>query len=208
MHERQYVAATDGNLSARLTGDRILVTPSGACLGELAPQDLVSVSLRGDFLSGRGRPTSELAVHLAVYVARADVHAVVHAHPPYANAFSYAGKSLDGCVFPEVVIGLGHIPTSDYATPASAEGAEAIRSLIATHDAILLQRHGSLTVGGSLRDAYLKLEKLEHTAKVLFLARQLGAVVSLSADEVNRLADVAGHYGWRSAEDVRRQCDR
>lgn len=206
MYERQFVAATDGNISARLTGDRILVTPSGSCLGELAPQDMVIVNPRGEFLTGRGRPTSELAVHLAVYAVRSDVSAIVHAHPPYANAFSYAGLPLDACVLPEVVIGLGQIPTSAYATPASAEGADAIRGLIRDHDAVLLQRHGSVTVGATVRDAYMKLEKLEHSAKVLFLARQLGGVVTLSPDEVNRLAAVAGHYGWRNADEVRRTC--
>lgn len=205
MYERGLVAATDGNLSARLPGDRFLVTPSGSCLGELTTDGLVTVAAQGRPI-GSGRPTSELAVHLAVYAARPDVHAVVHAHPPYANAFSFAGRELDPCVIPEVVIGLGRIPTTPYATPASPEGAGVVRELIGRFDALLLARHGSVTVGPDVRDAYLKLEKVEHAAKVLFLARQLGAVHALSPDELTRLAGVATHYGWRDPDFVRNVC--
>jgi L-fuculose-phosphate aldolase len=206
MYERGLVAATDGNISARLAGDRLLVTPSGCCLGELAPDELLITDGKGRALSGRGRPTSESAIHAAVYAVRSDVHAVVHAHPPYANAFSFAGRELDACVIPEVVVGLGRVPTTPYATPSSPEGAAVVSELIRRHDALLLQRHGSVTVGADVRDAFLKLEKLEHAAQVLFLARQLGPVTPLSADELARLSGVAAHYGWRPPGFVQGQC--
>lgn len=206
IYDRGYAAASDGNVSHRLTGDRVLVTPGGFCLGELQPSDLVCVNMAGHCFSGRNRPTSELPLHLAVYAIRSDVNAVVHAHPPIANAFSFAGQTLDQCVIPEVVLGFGAIPTSAYATPSSEEGPRVIQELIREHDAILLQRHGSLTVGPSLRDAYFKLEKVEHAAQITLAARQLGTVIPLSADELQRLAAVRERLGIGSAQDVYDAC--
>ena len=205
-HDKGFVAATDGNVSHRLHGDRILVTPSGHSLGELEPRDLVCVDLAGRFLSGAHRPTSELALHLTVYQSRADVNAALHAHPPIANAFSFAGQTLDQCVIPEVVIGFGTIPTTAYATPSSEEGAQVIRELIKDHDGLLLQRHGSLTVGATLRDAYYKLEKIEHAAVITLAARQLGHVIPLSPDEIRRLAAVSERYGWAQGPSVLQAC--
>jgi L-fuculose-phosphate aldolase len=205
-YDKGFVAATDGNVSHRVSGDRILVTPSGSCLGELQPGDMVCVDVTGRFLSGSHKPTSELALHLAVYQTRPDVSAVLHAHPPIANAFTFAGESLDQCVIPEVVLGFGTIPTTAYATPSSDEGPQVIRDLIKDHDGLLLQRHGSLTVGATLRDAYYKLEKIEHAAVITLAARQLGHVIPLSPDEIRRLAAVSERYGWGPGRNVFRAC--
>jgi L-fuculose-phosphate aldolase len=208
IYDKGYVAATDGNVSHRLSGDRLLVTPSGSCLGELQPNDLVCVSTAGRPLGGRQKPTSELPLHVTVYENRADVNAVVHAHPPIANAFSFAGQTLGACVIPEVVLGFGAIPTTEYATPASDEGPRAIRELIKEFDVLLLQRHGSLTVGPDLRDAYFKLDKLEHAAMVTLAARQLGTVIPLSPDELRRLGAVRERLGIGPAQEMYDICQR
>jgi L-fuculose-phosphate aldolase len=206
IYDKGYVAATDGNVSHRLTGDRVLVTPSGSCLGELQPNDLVCVSLAGHSASGPRKPTSELALHLSVYGIRPDVNAVVHAHPPIANAFSFAGQTLDQCVIPEVVQGFGVIPTTEYATPSSEESARVVRELVKEYDALLLQRHGSVTVGPNLREAFFKLDKLEHAARITLAARQLGAVIPLSTDELRRLGAVRERLGLGSAQDIYTAC--
>jgi L-fuculose-phosphate aldolase len=208
VYDRGYVAASDGNVSHRLAGDRVLVTPSGSCLGELQPNDLACVGLAGQSLGGRQRPTSELPLHLAVYAMRPDVSAIVHAHPPIANAFSFAGQKLDQCVIPEVVLGFGAIPTTPYATPSSEEGPRVIGELIRDYDALLLERHGSLTVGANLRDAFFKLDKLEHAARTTLAARQLGAVIPLSQDELQRLGEVRERMGLGSAHELFEICAR
>ena len=106
--EQGYVAATDGNLSARLGADRLLVTASGLSKGFMTADDLVVLDLDGEPVAsyrGRGRQaSSEIAMHLEVYRQRPDVYAVIHAHPPLATAFSIAGVSLARCVLPEVVV--------------------------------------------------------------------------------------------------------
>src|SRR5512135_3196235 len=149
MHVRSYVTATDGNLSARLDGDRFLVTPSGLSKGYMTPDQMVvidwDVKLVGESRYGPARslkPSSEILLHLEAYRQRPDIKAVVHAHPTNAITLSIAGVSLARCLLPEVIVTLGLIPTTDYATPASPEGAVVIRDLIKGHDAIILQRHG------------------------------------------------------------------
>ena len=110
MWERGYVAATDGNLSARLGSNRLLVTASGLSKGFLSDDDLIVIGLDGEPVSAyraRGkRPSSEISMHLEVYRQRPDVNAVVHAHPPLATAFSIAGVSLARCVIPEVIVSM------------------------------------------------------------------------------------------------------
>jgi L-fuculose-phosphate aldolase len=187
MYQRGYVAATDGNISVRLDDGRILITPSGVCLGEMGPVDLVAIESGGAVCDQTQRPSTELPMHLEVYGQRPDVSAVIHAHPPLATAFTVAGIDLAQCVIPEVVLTMGRIPTTRYATPSTEQGREAVRDLIGEHDALVLDRHGTLTVGPDLTSAYRKLEKVEHAAQVTLAARQLGNVRTLPPEEVRRL---------------------
>ena len=201
LHEKGYVAATDGNVSVRLSKNRVLSTPSGFSKGFLAPEQLVVTDLEGRKIPSREpasrdlKPTSELPMHLEAYRQRPDIAAVIHAHPPICVALSIAGISLAKCLLPEVVVTLGLIPTAEYATPSSAEGPGAIRDLIANHDALIIQRHGTLTVGQDPFDAYLKLEKVEHLAYVTLILRQLGRETPLPPAEVAKLLQMRREKG-------------
>jgi L-fuculose-phosphate aldolase len=200
LHRQGLIAATDGNLSARLDTKRFLITRSGVALGRLNSRDFSILDHTGRRLAGAERPSSEYRLHLAIYAERADVGAVVHAHPPLANALTFADVGLADPVVPEVVLTLGVIPTTPYATPSTAEGAEVIRRYIREHDAVMLARHGSVTVGRSVDEAFLKLEKVEHTARILVVARLLGRVHPLSGDELERLGALRESLGLGSAE--------
>jgi L-fuculose-phosphate aldolase len=193
LHRKNYLAATDGNVSVRL-GERVLVTPSGVHKGYMAAEQVITVDLEGNVLQGEGRPTSEIRMHLLAYELRPEVGAVVHAHLPYATACTLAGVSLLEPILPEVVITLGGIPTAPYATPGSAAVPEAIRDFIREFDAILLSRHGAMTVGRDVMDAYNKMEKLEHTARVVLAARLQGRLSPLPAAEVEKLRRLGEKY--------------
>ncbi|MCX5889265.1 MAG: class II aldolase/adducin family protein [Deltaproteobacteria bacterium] len=193
LHRKNYLAATDGNVSVRL-GDRVLVTPSGVHKGLMEANQVITVDLTGRVLRGEGRPTSEIRMHLLAYELRPDVGAVVHAHLPYATACTLAGIDLLEPILPEVVITLGGIPTAPYATPGSAAVPEAIREFLREYDAILLSRHGAMTVGQDVMDAYNKMEKLEHTARVVLVARLQGPVSPLPAAEVETLRRIGEKY--------------
>jgi L-fuculose-phosphate aldolase len=195
MWEKNFVAATDGNISCRLGADRYLCTPSAVSKGTMDPRDLIVADGAGNKLQGEGRVTSEFKTHLAAYEERPDVQAVVHAHPPKAIGFTLAGISLADCVLPEVVYSIGGVPTTRYATPATEEGSEVIRELIRNCDALMLDRHGAVTVGVNLIDAYFKMEKIEHAADSLLTAHLLGKVRTLEPEEVQKLYRVREDYG-------------
>jgi len=193
LHKKNYLAATDGNVSVRL-GDRVLVTPSGVHKGLMEADQIITVDLTGRVLEGERRPTSEIRLHLLAYEVRPDVSAVVHAHLPYATACTLAGIDLLEPILPEVVITLGGIPTAAYATPGSAEVPTAVGDFLKEYDAILLSRHGAMTMGRDVADAYNKMEKLEHTARVVLAARLQGPVPSLPAAEVEKLRRLGKEY--------------
>jgi len=161
MYQRGLIVAGEGNLSVRLSSERILITPAGACKGMLAPEDLLVVDSEGAIVSGRGQPSSEMRMHLAFYRVRPDVQAVCHAHPPEATGFAAAGRALEEAVLPEVIVGLGKIPLAPYATPGTREVCVALEPLIPCYDAILLQNHGAVTCGRDLQTAYFRLETVE-----------------------------------------------
>lgn len=200
MWQKGYVAATDGNVSHRLGKDRFLCTPSGFSKGLIRADQLVVVDWEARPVGpayGAARdllPSSEMLTHLEAYRQRPDIQAVVHAHPPTAVALSIAGISLARCLLPEVVLAFCMIPTAEYSTPSSAEGAAVIRDLITRYDAVVLRRHGSLTVGRTAVDAYLKLEKLEATAVITKTLVALGRDVDLPREEVEKLV------AWRDAQ--------
>lgn len=191
IYERSYSTGADGNVSVRLPNGNLLVTPSGVHKGFLAPEDLVLLDPDGRPL-GQGAPTSELPMHLAVHRRRPDVRAVVHAHPVAAVACSIAGIDLGEVVVPEVIFGVGTIRMVPYSTPTTDDVPAAVGDVIGRCDALVLARHGTVTVGSSLEAAFAKLETVEHTAKIVTLARQLGPISALAPAEVARLRGIVG----------------
>jgi len=195
MHEAGLIAGGEGNVSVRLSPTRLLVTPSGVNKGFLKPSDLVPTDLQGRPETRGAKVSTEFRLHLAAYRARPDVGAVVHGHPPTAVAFTLAGLSLDQRLIPESVVALGEVPTAAYATPSTDDLAAGVERLLPDHDVVMMERHGSVCVGPTVFAAFDRLESLEHTAKIAFLARSLGSPQPLPWEEVarlHRLAEVQG----------------
>jgi L-fuculose-phosphate aldolase len=190
-YERGFVAATDGNMSCRVTGGLIAATPAGLCKGTLAADDIVVLDGSGRRVEGHREASSEILLHLEIYKERPDVGGVVHAHPPTATGFAVARMPLAECVLPEVITTLGNVPLAPYATPSTTEVPESIRPKIRDHNAFLLANHGTVTLGATLQEAYFTLEKVEQLARVVLVARQLGRVSVLTADDVKKLTTIA-----------------
>ncbi len=191
-YERNLLVAMDGNLSIRLASGDLLCTRSGCHKGFLEDGDLLVVDAQGRRKRGEGRPTSELAMHLACYAERPDVGAVIHAHPPLCVAFTVAGVSMSRAVLPEVVLTLGTIPTAPYETAGSDALARTIRRYVRQFDAILMDTHGAVCVGRTLLEAFCRLETMEHTARILKAAQDLGTVRGLPEEEVRTLKQMGG----------------
>jgi len=193
MWDKGFIAAADGNISVRLSSDRLLITPSGLGKGFLSPEQILRIDLNGKVSSAsqpatRGlKPSSETMMHLEAYRQRPDAQAVIHAHPPLSIALTVAGLPIDPDVLPEVIYSVGVIPTAPYVTPGTPDGQNAIRELVKKHDAILLDHHGTLTVGANLMEAYMRLERVEHSAAILLAARQVGELKRLSPEEFGKI---------------------
>jgi L-fuculose-phosphate aldolase len=187
MYSRGHVVASEGNLSVRLDEHRILVTPSGKCKGRLAIEDLLVTDLTGEVVSGPGRPSSEIQMHLLYYRCRSDVRAVCHAHPPTATGFAAAGRALEEPVLPEVIVDLGKIPLAPYGTPGTWELCAGLEPLVHNYDAILLENHGVVTCGPDLGKAYQRMETVEQFARVMVTAELLGGPHLLQRADVQKL---------------------
>jgi L-fuculose-phosphate aldolase len=187
MYQSGFVAANDGNVSVKISENKIIVTSTGKSKGFIKQKDLLLIDSKGKVLKGNLKPTTELAMHLFVYQKRKDVKAVVHAHPPYSIAFAVAGIGLDKYILPEVIVSIGKIPLAKYATPSTKEVSNSIAGLIGNYDVILLKNHGVVAVGKDVEEAYHKLERVEHFAKILYLAMGLGNVDKLSKRDVDKL---------------------
>ncbi len=194
LHQKGFVAASDGNISVRLAGERVLATPTLISKGMMRPDDLVVVDRAGKKLEGRRNASSELAMHLLIYERRPDVNAVVHAHPPTATGYAAAGLPLNKALISEVVLALGCVPLARYGTPGTPELSEALKDLVPHYDAILMANHGVVTYGETLMDAYFKMETVEHFARISLVTELLGRQTLLSASDVEKLMEARRRY--------------
>ncbi len=206
IHQRGFVAATDGNISIRLGPRLILTSPTGISKGMMTPEDLVVTDLEGAKVSGRRNPSSELAMHLLVYRRRPDVNAVCHAHPPVATGYAAAGMALNKALVSEVVLSLGCIPVARYGTPGTPELSQALEPLVPSYDAILMANHGVVTFGADLLTAFFRMETVEHFAQVALVTELLNKQVLLSGEDVEKLLAARARYGLSTASRVSAEC--
>jgi len=169
---RGLVTSTVGNVSARCeTG--MLITPTRRHPEDLAPDDIVELSLDG---LGAGEPSLEWRLHAAVYRARPDVGAIVHTHSPHAVARSFDPSSLVVETEERVYLGLDRI---DVAPPGGAGTPELARAAVRTlgsRPAVLLARHGVVGTGADPRSALEMCCAVEHQAQIALLLAQSGAL--------------------------------
>ena len=184
LHRRNLLAAADGNISLRLADGRLAMTPTGINKFDLRPEDMAFLTLDGRILSGA--PSSERAMHLAVYRLCPEARVVVHAHPPTAIAWTLAHPELaelPSDALPEVILAAGRIPIVPYARPGTEAMGGALASFLPAHRLLLLARHGALAWGESLQEAVNGIERVEHAALILKTAFELGGAQPLPEEE-------------------------
>jgi L-fuculose-phosphate aldolase len=186
------IAGQDGNVSVRHAPGRLLVTPRGLLKSELTPEDIVEVDLEGRHLGGSRMASTELDLHLRVYRRRPDCGAVVHAHPPMATAFAVVGEGIPGNVLPEVAVLMGEVPLVPYATTGTPALGDAVEPFLEGHDAVLLANHGAVVWGANLTTARIRMESLEHAARILAAARCLGPITRLTPEQMTDLERLRG----------------
>jgi L-fuculose-phosphate aldolase len=184
MLEHGLTSGTSGNVSARLDGETIVITPSGLPYRDMGPGDLVVITMAGEPVSrGAGglAPSSEHQLHTACYRAFPDIGAVLHSHPPYASMFAAARQPVPAVIDEAVIFLGGEIPVAPYAISGSAGvGANAV-SVLAGRASALLASHGLVTVAASPAQALHRAVVSEHCAQVAWGTRALGGHIPLPA---------------------------
>ena len=171
IYERGYNVSIDGNLSVRLSDDELLMTPSGRHNGFLRPEDLVVVDPHGRLVRGERPPTSEYRLHTALYARRPEVRSVVHVHSPFAVAASLAGIDLA-----RSWVTVAPVPTTAYARISSEQSPAAVKPFMDTYNWAILPRHGTVAWAETPWDAFLRVEGLEHYAKVVVAAQSAAPI--------------------------------
>lgn len=201
IYDNGFVAASDGNISARLEDGTILTTPTMVCKGRMTEDMLVLVDINGHKLRRDERnPSSEFSMHKEIYQLRPDVQAIVHAHPPFGTGFAVANVPLDKPLLSEVILTLGCVPLTTYGTPSTRELSDSLSPFIPHHDALLLANHGAVAYGPDLEMAYARMETLEHFAKITLIARIVGQPRELPPDAIEKLLDVRERAGYMQPE--------
>ena len=195
------LSLTAGNLSARVEGELMAITPTGIPYGQIEPQDIVITDLAGDVVDGSRRPSSELPFHAAVLRARSDVGAVVHTHSLYATTLAVLGRTIPAVHYVIAALDLETVPLVSYSTFGSDDLARAIAAALGSGGkAALLANHGALALGDDLADAARSAELLEFLATIYHRALAVGEPVVLPAEEIARVRGRYRDYGQPSAE--------
>jgi len=192
---------TSGNISVRCAErSHILITPSGRDFRLLTERDLVRVDLETGEATGLWQPSSEWRLHVAIYLARSDVNAIVHHHATWASAVAVARKSIP--VLVDEAADIGPIPTAPYAPSATAElAANAAREFAQGSNAVLLANHGAVVVGRDLAEAFRRALESERLAKIFVGAQSLGGAQAL--DEVQVTVNRKFFEDYRDPEKYR-----
>jgi len=202
LHAAGWVANHDGNVTAR-DGARFLATPTATSKRLIGERDLIEVDARGQVHGqGKAKVFGEIGLHLVVYERRPDVGCVVHAHPPHATAISASpGNPIERPFLAEAVVSLGaRIPKLPYAQPGDAARA-ALAPWCELVDAALLGNHGAIAWGADPEQAFLRLELVEHLARIAIAAAAIGGVQPLPEAAIAPLLAARAKAGIGRAAD-------
>ena len=196
LNSKNMLASADGNVSVRVSDNEILITPTGKNKAWIEQKDLACITLDNKIISGS--PSGERLMHLEVYRNCPQAKAIVHAHPPTAIAWSIARpelKELPSDAISELILAVGSIPIIPYARPGTVEMGTALQSFLPQHRVFILARHGALSWGESLEEAYNGMERVEHAALILKNAQELGGITNLPKEEIAYLRELRRRLG-------------
>lgn len=181
-----YTPGISGNISARF-GENVVITSSGSANGYLEDNEFSVIDFDGNYVSENSKPSSEKFLHLEFYKKRPDINYIMHVHSPYLTAFAASGLALEDAISPEIVYCFSKIPLAKYALPGSNELVEKTAIYFEDYDIVLLENHGVIVGGATMKQAYLNLELVEEYAKTLICAKILGGAKILPEEEVNKI---------------------
>lgn len=196
MYDRGFVAANDGNISVRIGENEVLCTCTGVSKGFMDESMIIVTDLKGKVLRGDKKPSSEIKMHLKVYEKNSDIMAVCHAHPIVSTSFAVAGIALDRPILTESVMGVGVIPLAEFGMPGSEDVPKSVEPFVNTHNGCLLANHGVITWGRDVYEAFMRMESVEHLAKITMISeRFLGGAKELTDSQIDELIEIRKRNG-------------
>jgi L-fuculose-phosphate aldolase len=198
--QREYVDGNGGNISARITDDLVLCTPTLCSKGQLNEHDLSIVDLENRQVYGERPQTSEILLHLEIYKTVPQALAVIHCHPPYATAHAVAGVIPKGNLIPEQEVFVGPVALAPYETPGTKQFAETILPFVRKHNTILLANHGIVCWADSVTHAGWFVEVIETYCKTILIASQLrNPLPEIPPEKINDLLAIKKRLGLPDA---------
>ncbi len=183
-----------GNVSLRFDGD-MLITPTGMNYHDLLPDDIVRVGLDGTVRGGRRSPSSEWHMHAAIYAARGEAQAIVHAHSGYATTLAVMHRAIPPFHYMVALLGGRDIRCASYATFGTAELGPLAVAALEDRKACLIAHHGQIAFGRDLAEALKLAHEVEILSGQYWRALQIGEPPLLPDDEMARVVEKFCHYG-------------
>lgn len=187
LYARNMLAAADGNISVR-DNNEIAITPSSKAKAFIISSDIARIDIDGRIISGK--PSSEFLLHLEIYKRCTKAKAVIHAHPPHVIAWTIANpnlRELPNDALPEIILAMGSIPIADFAIPGTDQLAKSITPFLPGNRVIILARHGIVAWGETLAEAMNGVERTEHVAQILAIAKSLGGAQPMDRSYIKQL---------------------
>ncbi|CAL7959282.1 Aldolase_II domain-containing protein [Gammaproteobacteria bacterium] len=201
LDQKGFTANHDGNISAKLN-EALLATPTSISKGNVTASQVIILDKKGNKTAGIGKPFSELKLHLVAYSARPDIKAVIHAHPPFATARGLLNSPIKPAI-PEAIVSIGDIvPVVAFAMPSARENDDILAKALAEVDVVMMPGNGVLAVGDSVEQAYLRLELVEHLAKIDYYARTMGTPMKLAGKDIATLLAKRASIGLGPKKDI------
>lgn len=186
--QKGFTANHDGNISAKFESV-LLATPTAVSKGNITADIVITLDFSGNRIEGNGKPFSEIKLHLAAYKARPEIGAVVHAHPPFASARGLVNLPIRPAL-PEAIVSLGDIiPVVPFAMPGVKENDTIVVDILSKVDVFMMPGNGVVAVGNCVEHAFLRLELVEHLAKIDYYASHMGTPMILANNDVNNLLE-------------------
>ena len=194
LDRKGWVANHDGNVTVLFDGT-LLATPTAESKADIVSEMVLTLDMEGKKLHGIGKPFSEVKLHLAAYRVRGDIGAVVHAHPPFSMARGLVGGDFE-VIVPEAVVSIGDvIPVAPYVMPGSVENDRVVGEMLSRCDVFMMAGNGVLSVGRDVKEAYLRMELLEHLLKIDYYAKSMGTVMTLPFEDKQKLLEKRASIG-------------
>ena len=171
-----YVTTVGGNISVRLNDEQFLITASTIPLDELNMKNILLVNGQG-ICSEPKKPSKETYMHLAIYQKRPDISAILHVHPLLSTTLASIGEPITPITFEEQYFLGKTIGFVNQFAAGSNQLSDAVSEEAKQYNVVIMKNHGCVALGGTLKEAFFRVVKLERAAQATIIAKIFGKTI-------------------------------